>query len=156
MPNIVIPEDTDIKLLEDQVVGATSLEPPTRTTKISENKKSSYTDLNESHDSLPGKMLEASELGLKCFTSKNNGWPKNFTTEDLVKLVRNNKTKWQYTNNKYSKEQILKKTQKGEINLSKCCYAVEPDEYRKIRSGLNQERSPLEHRDPRQRKFSNN
>ncbi len=112
MPNIIIPEDTDVNLPEDQDVAATSLEPPIRTTKISENRKSSYIDLNESHDCLPRKMLEASELVLKFFTSKNNGWPKNFTTEDLVKLVKNNKAKWQYTNNKYSEEQILKKTQK--------------------------------------------
>ncbi len=70
MPNIIIPEDNDTNLPENQDVGATSLEPPARTTKTSESRKGSYSDLNESHDSLPGKILEASELGLKFFYIK--------------------------------------------------------------------------------------
>ncbi len=70
--------------------------------------------------------------------------------------MQNNKFKWKYTNNVLSEEKVLKEVHKGEINLSGCRFSVESDEFHKIRSALDQERSPMEQQDQRLRKTSNN
>ena len=88
-------------------------------------------------------------IGLEFYTSKEKGWSKNCTTEEIVKPIQNNKIKFRYTDNRFTEEQILSKTYKGEIKLLNCWFSVEANEYRKIRSGLHQERSSLENRDPR-------
>lgn len=164
LPNIIIPEDTDTNtqsLHEQQDAGATGVdaqipEPEPRKSKPSLSRQSSSGELTENHDPQTGKQRDAGELGLQFYTTKSRGWPQNFSCEELIKGIQSNKFKWTYTDKKYTEEQVLRKTQKGEINLSKCWFAVETDEYRKIRSGLVQERSPMEQRDPRLRKTSYN
>ncbi len=47
------------------------------------------------------------------------------------------------------------KIENGEISLTNCFFTVESDEFRKIRPGLIQERSPTEIRDPRKVKKPN-
>lgn len=101
-------------------------------------------------------MVDASEIGLHFYTPKTKGCPKNYSTEELIKGIHSNTFKWRYTNNKYTEDQVLRKIQRGEINLAGSWITVEPDEYRKIRSGLDQERSLLQQRDPRLMKISYN
>ncbi len=96
-----------------------------------------------SSESMKGKKLDSTAIGLEFYTTREKEWPKNCTTQDIVKGIQNN-IKFRYTDNKFSEEQILRKTRKGEIKLSNCWFSVEADEYRKIRSGLHQERSPVE------------
>lgn len=98
---------------------------------------------------------DSNELGLKFFTSNNKGWPNNFTRDDLLNGITHNIYKWTYENTRYS-EQILQLTEKGEIALKGCLHTIDKDLYRKIRSGCIQDRSPLEQRDSRLRKYSNN
>ncbi len=150
LPTIIIPDDSDKttgSLYTEQSIGAIStdvesVESEIRATTPNLSRQSSSESMKE-------KKLDSTAIGLEFYTIREKGWPKNCTTEDIVKGIQNNKFKFRYTDNKFSEEQILRKTRKGEIKLSNCWFSVEADEYRKIRSGLYQERSPVESRDPR-------
>ena len=148
LPTIIIPEDHEDNTHE-QTQGATGeTTQPEPYTPVS-SRQSNISEQPTSLDSVPSKKIDASELGLVFFATSEEGWPQNFfTTDDLIKGVRSNKYKWKYSNNKLSEEQVLRKVQGGEIKLNKCWFAIATDEFRKIRSGLEQERSPLESRDP--------
>ena len=101
-----------------------------------------------STESIKEKKLDSNTLGLEIYTTKEQGWPTNFNTEDLAKALQNNKYKWQYKDDSYSEDYIIRKLSRGEIILNKCFYLTDNDEYRKI-SGLIQDRSPAENSDPR-------
>lgn len=143
LPTIIIPDDSDeiTECTYDQaadVAGATKV-------KNSEVKETQPT---------PGKSTEkdifdATDLGIEIYTHTEQGWPVNFTTEELVKGIENKRYKWKYNNASLSEDQILRKISKGEIKLHKCFYAVDKAEFRKTRSGLIQDRSPADARDPR-------
>ena len=91
---------------------------------------------------------------MKFFSTKARGWPKNYSTGKLIQNVRGNTVKWTYTNKAIDEEQVLQKTERGEMKMISCFFLVEDDEFRKIKSGLIQERSPLENRDPRLKRIS--
>ena len=155
LPSIIIPENhnTQTQRLSKQAdTGATCVEPQLQTQHDTLSRQSSKSELNTSYESLPDRKPDSSEYGLEFFTTKDKGWPTNFNTDDLIKGIQSKMYKWKYTNKKYTEDQILRKTKKGGINLNNSFFAVEEDEFRKIRSGLNQERSPMELRDPRQEK----
>ena len=105
----------------------------------------------KSTESLTGKIIEAHEIGLEFYTTKDKGWPRNISIPDLLTGIQAKRYKWKYTDNKYTEDQIIKKIRRGEINLNRsdCWFAVDLDEYRKIRQGLSVDRSPPENRDPR-------
>ncbi len=107
-------------------------------------------------DSMTRKKMDAGDLGLEFFTTTSNGWPTNFSTEDLVKGIQNKIFKYTYINKRYSGDQVLRKISKGELILTNCWFAVEENEFRKIVSGLVQERTLSETRDPRLKKNLNN
>ncbi len=164
LPNIIIPEDTYLYTQQMNLqpdAGATSQaaaqpKPTTLKPKPSVRKFNNQGALNTSYDSLPTMNIDAKDLGLEFYTSKETGWSENFSTEELVKGIYSNKYEYKFTNKRFTEEQVLKKTQRGEINISDSFSALENYEYRKIRSGLVQERSPIENRDPRLRKASYN
>ena len=91
-------------------------------------------------------------MGLQFYTIKSKVWPNNFSTEELVKGIQNKTDKYTYTNKDYSEDQILKSVKDGSIKLKNCWFSVEHDEFRRIRSGPAEERSPLDSRDPRLKK----
>ncbi len=103
-------------------------------------------------------MKDSTELGLIIYTSEEIGWPKDnqrFTHEDLVRHLRKNRYKYTYTNPKYTEDEILEMLRSGRIRFSKCWTIVGNDNFRKIRPGFQEERSPpLNQRDPRARKQS--
>ena len=149
LPNIIIPTDDDD---EQPLIGATCPEPPISETPIQEqslSRHSSTSNLSTTTESAPPKKPKAQDLGLHFFTSTGNDWPPKIPTAELLKGIKSKKYKWTYTNKKYDEEQILRKIENGEISLTYCFFTVESDEFRKIRPGLIQERSPAESRDPR-------
>ncbi len=166
LPNIIIPNDSNnvplnnvpVNTLTTPVAGAASISaqskvsetrtPPPRQSKQS-NLDSPRLNKQSNVDSPITQKIDSKDIGLEFFTTKEKGWPANFSTEELVKGIQHNKYKFKYTCDKLSEEQVLRKTGRGEINLSNCWYSVEDDEFRKIRSGLIQERSPVPNRDPR-------
>ena len=152
LPSIIIPEDPNTqtqKLSKQADTGATCVEPQLQTQHNTSSRQSSKSEFNANYESLPDRKLDSSEYGLEFFTTKDKGWPTTFSTDELIKGIQSKMYKWKYTNKKYTEDQVLRKTKKGGINLSNCFFAVEEDEFRNIRSGLNQERSPMELRDPR-------
>ena len=52
--------------------------------------------------------LDATDLVLEFFTNKEQGWPVNFITEELVKGIEKNKYKWKYNHASFSENQILR------------------------------------------------
>ena len=101
-------------------------------------------------------VLESTEIGLHIYTTKEQGWPKaNFTVEKLVQSLRNNKFKFTYDDYSLDDERLftLMLTNKL-IYKDECWQRIEKDEFRKLRSGLNKERSPIANRDPRVHKPS--
>ena len=160
LPQIIIPDDEDTNVT-GQTTGATSLpeihplKPAARRHSSSDLcRQSNSSDLNKSQDSAINKQIEAADLGLEFYTVKESNWPQNFSTDDLLKGIRTNKCKWKYSHDKYTEERVLKKIQRGEITLQRCWFTVDNDEFRKIRSGQQQERSPMHNRDPRLSKKS--
>ncbi len=113
--------------------------------------KTSKITKTKSTESLSGKVIDAEEIGLEFYTTKERGWPKNFSCEDLISGIQTKKYKAKYTDKKYTEDQILKKTRRGEINLatSNCWFAVDNEEFKKIRPGINLDRSPPTSKDPR-------
>ena len=153
LPTIIIPPDepeptpNNTQTQQDEgamAVDITDPEPPTqiKTSKITRTK---------STESLLGKVIDAEEIGLEFYTTKERGWPKNLSPADLISGIQAKKYKGKYTDNKLTEDQILRKTRRGEINLntSNCWFAVDNDEFRKIRPGINMDRSPPTSRDLR-------
>ena len=162
LPNIIIPIDDDDVSPVQPLIGATSLEQPitgamslqlpqdetpTPTLEQSSSRQSSTSNLSKTAESAPSKKPKAKDLGLYFFTTTEKVWPPKIPTEELLKGIKNQKYKWVYSNTEYDEQQILHKIEHGEISPTQCFFTVGPDEFRKIRSGLIQERSPAETRD---------
>ncbi len=99
----------------------------------------------------------ANEFELNFYVSEERGWPKTrFTVTDLVNGINNKIYKWTYTNQSIPEHEMLKMIGDNKVRLKHCWKALEISEFRKLRSGLLQERSPAQNRDPRLRKTSLN
>ncbi len=73
--------------------------------------------------------------------------------EKLVTGLKNKTYKYTYENKNYTNEEVLQMTQAGDLKLRSCWKPIGSDKFRKIRSGIQEERSPIEQRDPRIKKF---
>ncbi len=151
LPTIIIPDEDDETLTEnpeEQVASAMA---------INENEKEPETHpktqtlkRTKSTESLSSKIIDAQDIGLELYTVKERGWPKNMSTSDLTAGIHSKKYKGRYRGSKYTEEQIMKKLTKNEINLNykDCWNVVDNEAFRKIRPGINADRSPI-NRDPR-------
>ena len=74
-----------------------------------EPKESRSLSRENSTESIKEENLDSNKLGLEIYTTKEQGWPTNFNTEDLAKTLQNNTYTWQYKDNSYSEEYILRK-----------------------------------------------
>lgn len=131
--------------------------------KIEENRETTETAQAQATDGEIKRMeeelfpTEAADIDLQFFTTEEKGWPqRNFSLDDLIKGIYQSKYKYTYADIRYTEEDVLDFIKNGEIKLSKCWNSVGKDTYRKIRNGLLQERSPLEERDSRHRRITNN
>ncbi len=99
--------------------------------------------------------LLASDIGLTFYTSKDKGWPQEIFTRDiLLKGVDKGIYKWTCESGTYTEIELLRRVKDKSIILDRCWSTVEGDVFRKIRSGITEERSPRDPRDPRMRKLS--
>ncbi len=158
LPNIIIPTDDEDD--EQPLLAATCPEPPINETPKQEqslSRHSSTSNISTGTESAPTKKMNAKDLGLHFFTTTGKEWPPKIPTVELLRGINSKKYKWTYTNMNYNEEQILRKIENDEISLTNCFSTVESDEFRKIRPGPIQERSPSETRDPRlAKKFHKN
>lgn len=100
-------------------------------------------------------QYEGKDLGIQIYVSEEVGWPQgNFNERDLIMGINKNIYKWTYTTKEIEEDQIIRMIKERTINLRGCFTAVDKTFFRKIRNGLQAERSPLDKRDPRHRKTS--
>ena len=114
-------------------------------------------DIDEQLKSLEEEVLDitAKSIGLVLYTTQERGWPTGvFTKEDLLKGIHKNTYKWIYSSTQYTEDNILNLIRQNKIRLSDCWKSVSKDIFRKIRSGLLQDRSLIDPRENRIRKFS--
>ncbi len=89
------------------------------------------------------------------YTSQERGWPKEtFTTGDLIRSLESRKYKWTYTDSKMTEEEVIRLIKNSDIELRGCWNVIEAGPFRKLRSGLVEERSPMKRREQRHRKLS--
>ena len=121
------------------------------------------TDSQKTHcdqsDEEPGKeaedIVEAKNVGLQLFTTIEKGWLRtNFTAKDLVNDLQASKIKFTYEDNLLDDEEIYKTILTNRVILKGCWNKIEKEEFRKLRSGLVKDRSPLKRRNLRARSFT--
>ena len=107
----------------------------------------------KSTESLSSKFIDAEDIGLELYTTKERGWPRNMSNIDLTSGIEIKIYKGRYTESKYTEEQIMRKLRRNEINLKNpnCWNTVDNETFRKMRPGLNADRSPITSRDPRRK-----
>ena len=99
---------------------------------------------------------DSKEIGLQIFTTDERGWPtENFTIDDLITGINHNIYKYTFTDNRFSEEQVMKLIKNSDMSLRSCWNMIGKDVFRKIRNGFLKDRSPIQNRDPRQQKLSN-
>ena len=154
LPTIIIPDDeqeTNSDKTQEQAASALAInvtdqgaEAQLKTPKLKRIK---------STESLSAKIIDAEDIGLELYTSKERGWPKNMSITDLATGIEKKLYKGKYTESKYTEEQIMRKIRRNEINFnnSNSWIAIDSDAFRKIRPGLNADPSPLTFRDLRRK-----
>ncbi len=149
LPTIIIPDDeheTNLAIAQEQT---TSTQSRTQT----DLTKTSHIKRFKSTESLTDKNIDAEDIGLEIYTPKERGWPKNISNTDLTTGLQQKIYKGKYTDTKYTEDQIMRKIRRNEINLNKTnsWIVVDSDTFRKMRPGLNTDRSPITSRDPRRK-----
>ncbi len=78
-------------------------------------------------------VKNATELGLKLYTTQEKGWPlKYFTVEKLVTGLKNKTYKYTYENKNYTDEEVLQMIQAGDLKLKSCWSTIGIDQFREI------------------------
>lgn len=102
-----------------------------------------------------GKRHLKAPIGLIIYTPRSTGWPKEpLTRSRLIKGIEDKKYMWSYTDTVTDDNKILGLINNNAINLENCFDISEAGNFRKLRTGLIQERFPLQ-RTERLRKTSN-
>lgn len=88
--------------------------------------------------------LEEKEIGLKIFTSRTTGWPKTtITPKHITEGIRKGTYKYTYTYPNIDENEMLKLLTKSCININRECFLTLDDGmFRKVRSGLIEDRTP--------------
>ncbi len=168
-PTIKIPKDQDGQLTTASsapvpaptassssasvTVPSTSVVPAPRSTHPPAQREETPKDVMCMNQQPP--LRTAQDFGLNFYTTNDKGWPKPpFTKNDLMKGIQKGTFKWTSTNTDYSEDQMMYLMSENYIIFKECWNTVGNDVFRKIRSGVIKERSPIQSRDPRHRKMS--
>ncbi len=159
LPNIIIPnfnQSQQQSHTPSQVQAVPAAQPRSRGVPIKTQRAQNETEVEKTQQETVKDILEADEIGLHIYTTKEQGWPKgDFTIDKLVYNLRNNKYKFTYDDYSLDDEKLFNLMLTNKIKYKDDCWQkIERDEFRKIRSGLNKERSPIGGRDPRLHKLS--
>ncbi len=164
LPTIKIPEiPNSSKILNIPITKPTPAARKEKNTHLPENRnddKEEDVDVVETLEEMERELLptcEDKDVGLQLYVSEDRGWPdKYFTVPDLIKGISNNIYKWTYTKHSITEQEMFTILSENKLKLKQCWNTVEKSMFKKIRSGLQQERSPADNRDPRHRKISHN
>ena len=87
--------------------------------------------------------IKGTEVGLQILTAKSTGWPEvPPRKQSLVKGIEEKSIKWTYTDPTFKEKEVWEKFVFGMIDLTDCLYMIDDDMFRKVKSGLIEERSP--------------
>ena len=157
LPTIIIPDDEQERNSDNTHKQTTSAVAVNVNEQGAESQlKPSNIQRTKSTETLSSKVIDAEDIGLEIYTTKERGWPNNMTNTDLTTGIERKIYKGKYTASKFTEEQIMRKIRRNEINLSNsnCFITVDTEAFRKIRPGLNADRSPVPSRDPRRKQLS--
>ncbi len=159
LPNIIIPYSVNLNINPNTQKSHTGPQaqampyPKPRSIGKSNDAQNTQSDENEERkkETEGEDVLDSTEIGLHVYTTKEQGWPKaNFTIDKLVHNLRNNKFKFTYDDYSMDDERLFTLMLTNKIVYKdECWQTIEKDEFRKLRSGLNKDRSPIANRDPR-------
>ena len=86
---------------------------------------------------------KGTEVGLKIITAKSKGWPEvPLRKESLIKGIEDKTIKWTYTDPTFKEKEVEEKIVFGTVDLTDCFQLIDDDLFRKIKTGLIEERSP--------------
>lgn len=87
--------------------------------------------------------MVGNDIGLKIYTTKSKGWPEvPLRKNSLLRGIEEKTIKWTYTDPRIKEKEIMEKFVFGLIDLTDCLYIMDDDLFRKIKTGLIEERSP--------------
>lgn len=87
--------------------------------------------------------ITGKDIGLSIYTTKNRGWVETpMRKQALLKGIEDKIIKWTYTDPNIREKEIMEKLVFGQIDLTDCFQLTEEDNFRKIKTGLLEERSP--------------
>ena len=166
LPNIIIPDSPNPNMNQDEQLShsqpqAQAVQPKTQPrSTISSMGKQNVKNDNEAGKNQQIKekdIIESTKIGLHIYTTKEQGWPKEeFTVDTLVHNMRNNKYKYTYEDDSLDDEELFNLMLTNKITYKEECWQkIDKDAFRKLRSGLKKERSPIGNRDRRLHKPSN-
>ena len=170
LPTIKIPKTsqtskTDTTQPKQHHTQAAEAAPPNvKPRKSKDSKESANTKENEVNDEIEQELgdmeeelltIKAKDIGLEIYTPEDKGWPENFTHQDLVNGLHNNRFKYTYKDERYKENEIIEMIAKGKIDLHHCWNIIGRDMFRKIRTGIDKERSPIETRQTRRQNTNN-
>ncbi len=164
LPNIIIPysvnpnsnQSQQQRHIPPQAQAVPVTQPRSRGAPIKTQSARNENDAEKTQQATGKDILETDEIGLYIYTTKEQGWPKlDFTVNKLVHNLRNNKYKFIYDDYSLDDEKLFNLMLTNKIRYKDDCWKqIERDEFRKLRSGLNKDRSPIASRDPRVHKPS--
>ncbi|MPC59532.1 hypothetical protein E2C01_053556 [Portunus trituberculatus] len=135
---------------EEQITAAEETRSQTQETV----KRNDTTNMEKEHtDNKP--KLQSKDIQLHIYTLESSGWPDHLIPKDLTKGFTNNTFKFTYTESTMEESEVINLIKTNEIKLDSSCWRIVEDiTYRRIRSGLIVERSPLPREERRPRKQS--
>ena len=91
----------------------------------------------------PEYVLKGKDIGPAIITPISQGWPDdNLSLRKLKEGLEKRKYKWAYTDERYEETEIYNHIINNEIDLDNCWRTTEDDNFRKLKSGQHQKRTP--------------
>ena len=105
----------------------------------------------------PSEKIRGRGIGLQIVTKKSTGWPKEqIYIEQIKEGIDSGKYKWIFTSTAYREEEIYTLLINNGIELNKVWTIVDDSIFRKIRNGLQQEKTPPHCKDNKHTKIRHN
>ncbi|ORD93408.1 hypothetical protein ECANGB1_2305 [Enterospora canceri] len=152
LPSIILPENppsADIfsmttTIPQDNTAEETPLAATGATAKQTKTQETQNTINEDVQDSPPTPtQIKGSQLGLQIITRKSEGWPKHELNVQHIKFgIDTGLYKWRYTCAAYEEQELYIYITNNEVDLVNCFCITDDSQFKKIRNGLVQERTP--------------
>ena len=101
----------------------------------------------------PRQKIQSKNIGLKVYTKRAVGWPTKLSNPDIVSNIQKGIYKYTFTASAYQDQEILTLIQNNDIDLAGAYTTVDNIRFKKLHSGLEQEKTllPTSSKTPRPR-----